>query len=173
MLLDHGANVNAKFCFVCMTFDDRECPIHNFYGPPLLKAVQDDFIDGIHLLLKYGANPDCFWNDIEYGHSTPPLCQAVMDKNLAVVSLLLDNGASVHMESFLTFVDEKGLSHYVLGSPLMKAVDDNFLEEVVLLLRHGANPLDRSSAYNNPLDLAIRKGYYDIIDVLSSAAVSE
>lgn len=147
--------------------------INGVFGrSPLLKAVEDNFFDGICLLLRYGADPN-FYKDNLGIFITPPLYKALMNKNLDAASVLLDHGANVHVKISFTFVDEKGSTHYTEGSPILKLVDDNFFDGVVLLLRYGANPLDGSSPKGSPLDFAIRKGYYDIIDVLLDAALRE
>ena len=94
---------------------------------------------------------------------TTPLLFAIQHKNLKIAELLLRNGADVEMISKIP-----GLPPIFEDSPLMKAVEDNFVEGVHLLLQYGADPLEH---YNNdsPMDRAIQKGCFDIVDLLFNA----
>lgn len=100
-----------------------------------------------------------------------PILQAITVKNLDIAQLLLEYGADVEKFSSSPYVYENhGYQYRFAGTPLQRAVNDNYLEGVVLLLSYGANPLNGSPS---PLDIAIQKGYLDIVDVLSNTVLSD
>lgn len=93
-----------------------------------------------------------------------PLHTAIAARKLDVVQLLLDHGADIEI------IGEKGMK------PLERAVNDNYIEGVKLLLDNGANPLAIGATGQDslsPIELAMQKGYWDIVDLLLGAAVKE
>lgn len=102
---------------------------------------------------------------------TTPLLKAIEMKKLNIAELLLNYGADIEKTSgSYSYWRPPGYSTNFYGTPLLKAVDDNFIEGVTFLLNYGANPISESF---NALDLAIKKGYWDIVDILSSVAVRD
>lgn len=55
---------------------------------------------------------------------------------------------------------------------MLKAVDDNFIDGILLLLSYGTNPLRGSCKGISPMDRVVQKGYVDIVDVLYDATVN-
>ena len=98
-----------------------------------------------------------------------PLLHAIKLKKLDIAELLLQHGADVEKESSSECLFEMlpyGGKINFFGSPLLKAVDEYFLEGISLLLRYGANPLQHVNNHPSPLDRAVQKGYEDIVDLL-------
>ena len=98
--------------------------------------------------------------------ATLPLHLAIEYKKLEVARLLLDSGANTE----LTFLCDpySGAKSFFGGTPLYLAVEANYKEGVELLLGYGADPLGLHG-YKTPLDLAIQRGYDDIVDLLISS----
>lgn len=98
------------------------------------------------------------------GTNTTPLKAALASKKLNVAQLLLDYNADVEYVG--------GYNGYNV-TPLFQAVDDNYIEGVQLLLSYGADPLKLppGGSLNAPLELAMQKGYWDIVDLLLAAAI--
>ncbi|CAN5269581.1 hypothetical protein BH20ACI1_BH20ACI1_20890 [soil metagenome] len=100
------------------------------YEQPLLRAVSNEEIDEVKLLLAKGANVNA--KDKVYGGITA-LFVAVEDGNIKMVGTLLDFGAKVNARD-----DEK-------RTPLMNLDDDATPELVNLLISYGAkiNAVDK------------------------------
>lgn len=92
-----------------------------------------------------------------------PLKDALALQKLDIAQLLLDNNADVEY-----------CGNYNI-TPLCMVVDDNYIEGVRLLLSYGADPLKRppGGSLITPLELAMQKEYWDIVDLLLDAAVNE
>lgn len=91
-----------------------------------------------------------------------PLTSAIASKKLDLAELLLRYKADVD-----------GKETYGM-TPLGVAITDNYIEGVLFLLSHGADPLKKTSfSSSSPINLAIEKGYLDIVDLLLDAAVSK
>ena len=97
-----------------------------------------------------------------------PLFLAIATKKINIASLLLERGADVEKISKSPYLYENtnGYEYLFTGSSLLKAVDDNYIEGVLLLLSFYADPLKGSPS---PMDRAIQKDYFDIVDVLLEA----
>lgn len=95
-----------------------------------------------------------------------PLLQAIAKKKLDICVLLLDHGAKVDMVSQSPYIYENnGYRYSFSGTPLLKAVDDDFIQGVLLLLSYGANPSV------DALERATQKDHLDIVDVLYDAMI--
>lgn len=93
-----------------------------------------------------------------------PLQLAITLKKLDTARLLLANDANVDFEG------------QAYTTPLMMAVNDNYIEGVSLLLSYGADPLKLSHFAGvclSPLELAMQKGHWDIVDLLLDVAVKD
>lgn len=84
---------------------------------------------------------------------TSPLTLAIANKRLDIAQFLLDNKANIDF------------------NPFFKAIDDGYIEGVVLLLDNGANSMN-SAEILILLDRAIKKGHLDIVDVLFNATLN-
>lgn len=121
----------------------------------------------------WGSFPPSFPDDRTF-YSTP-LLQAIESKKLNIAELLLKHGATVDKVSRSPCkIEDNSFSFSInfYGSPLLKAVNDNFIEGVLLLLSYEANPLVYADVVSmSPLELALKKGYSDIFDLLFDATV--
>lgn len=67
-----------------------------------------------------------------------PLVQAIAEKKLDIAKLLLNHGAEVEKASSSSYFFESSSQTKFVGSPLLKAVDDNFMDGILLLLSWGS-----------------------------------
>jgi|GEM_PF-4456780 len=106
--------------------------------------------------------------NMEYGAPYyTPLKAAIGLKKLDIAKLLLN-----HAKLLLDYnANEFCGLHYL--TPLGLAVEMNYVEGVALLLSYGADPLRRPPGgnLNSPLDIAITKEYWDIVELLLNAIV--
>ena len=90
---------------------------------------------------------------LRWGYGENLLCIAAHDNQFTLTKLLLDCGADV-----------KSVNDF--GTALYCAVWGGNLDIVQLLLDKGASPSGRGEHGETPLQLAVRKGYSDIVNVL-------
>ena len=193
MLLDHGADVNAK------TMDD-ETPLHwatnegvarillehgadpnakdSYNRTPLQAAKRHP--DIVHLLREHGAD--------EHGakvkaHATP-LYVASANGQLADALALLESGADanakgIDQETPLPCTSNEGVARILLSyhadpnaqdcydrTPLHRAVERGSAEVAEVLLDNGADLNPRNSVKRTPLHLASEAGHLDCIQLL-------
>jgi ankyrin repeat protein len=126
-LVERGASPNAPDAY---RFDG---------WTPFLRAVKQDFLDGVELLLSKGADLRKGFNPPDYGHDNDvpdyysPLYLACENESLRVAEKLLDAGAD----------PDRGLtrsSDQLVRTPLMCAYDRGFPELGRLLVSRGADP---------------------------------
>lgn len=91
-------------------------------------------------------------------YNSTPIFTAIDLNKLNIVKLLLDNNADIEIVFFNK-------------TPLYRAVENNNIECVALLLSYGADPLHVMQNKDSPLELAIKKEYWDIVELLLDAAV--
>ncbi|RYP04455.1 hypothetical protein DL764_004466 [Monosporascus ibericus] len=143
LLLLFGADVNAA--------DSRGTT-------PLYLAVEESFLEGVNMLLKYGADPN-----LTAGHEgETPLSAAVVGDKFALARLLLAYGGDVSRVMaegdtlLMTAIKQKRLKRIIdllldYGSdantknnrghtPLFEAIQSQRIEVVASLLDHRANP---------------------------------
>lgn len=115
----------------------------------LLHAVANDFIVGIRLLLKYGA-------DTEKGNvnGVTPVLYAVRYDNVPCLTILIGAGASVRVK------DKRGYT------PLMVAAEHNSKSVVPMLLKEGANLKSRNYFGKTALDIAVASHAGDIASMI-------
>ncbi len=92
--------------------------------PCLFDAVNDEYVEGVELLLSYGADPNTCDSDGE-----TCLSRAINDENLEISRMLLAAGANPD-----DACDNSG------RPCLFDAVNDEYVEGVELLLGYGADP---------------------------------
>uniref|UniRef100_A0A0K0E1I5 SOCS box domain-containing protein n=2 Tax=Strongyloides stercoralis TaxID=6248 RepID=A0A0K0E1I5_STRER len=140
-LLDSGADPNTKY----------------FDGPEIthISATETKFI---HLLLTYGANPNCYSRD-----GLTPLMKAcrLKEKGIDTIKVLLKYGANINAQA-LPKQDNRTALHY--------AVLSGSYELIKLLIDLGAN-INMEKGYDkaSPLDLAILKDDTKIVEIILQA----
>lgn len=106
-------------------------------------------------------------------YSSTPLIIAICENRLDEARMLLEQGSSVYDYgvAYQKDVDPPGIVRYKLygSSPLGLSVLSNNKAAVFLLLEYGADPLMRVGN-DSPVDLALRCGYDELVDLLLSAA---
>lgn len=106
-------------------------------------------INGIALLLRFGANPNGLINP-QTGHVRTPLIEALKNDHITVVKLLLEHKADPNIPE---------IDHRSITTALMYAVEKAHYNKaydfvVRLLLYHGANPFIKNKAGDNAIDKA-------------------
>ena len=137
LLVHHGAEMKQTF-------------------PPFGTALHTVAVEGkVHAtrkLLKMGTDP----NIIDH-EGTTPLRRAVENKHAAVVAVLLENGADIHVECP---GDELPLLH--------KAAKRNDIEMLKILIEHGADPYEIGIKGGTAMMTAAAHGSADAVDLLSN-----
>ena len=138
LLLAHEADVNRR---------DKlgKVPLHQ-------AAYQVKFegnIEVVRALIAQGADVNAVDNN-----GKTPLHSVAYLGNIEVMKLLVQGGARVNVSN------EKGVT------PLHNAVDGNKIEAVKYLLEHGASLACRNNYRQTALELAEKKGYNDIVQLL-------
>jgi len=125
----------------------------NVQFPPgwtlLLLAVANGFLEGVRLLLKYGAD-----TELANANGVTPVLYAVRYDNVECLKLLIDAGANVCVE------DNRGYS------ALMVAAEHNCKSVVPVLLTEGVNPKKRTCSGRTALDIALANQAGDIANML-------
>lgn len=111
-LLEQGADPNTYISFDGKTILVNEG--HSFKVNILIKAVLNNNIDIVELLLKYKA--DVKWKDV---FNTDALIYSIGNKNLKMVKLLIEYGADVNSS------DGNGIS---VHSEALKTKDKEIIE---------------------------------------------
>ena len=141
LILDKGVDVNRS------TDEKKESGDEQ----PLSIAVANHQFEVVELLLSRGADPN--------GKSGDPLLLACGTGNTNIAEALLKKGASV--SRYTTYYKEWGSCE-----PIMVATEEDELEIVKLLLKHGANPDARSGHGATPLICACSNDYVSIAKYL-------
>ncbi|RYP69418.1 hypothetical protein DL769_005272 [Monosporascus sp. CRB-8-3] len=133
LLLLFGAEVNAA--------DSRGTT-------PLYLAVEESFLEGVNILLKYGADPN-----LTAGHGAEtPLSAAIVEDKFTIARLLLAYGGDV--------------SH-VMGEGdtlLMTAIKQKRLKRIIdLLLDYGSDANTKNNRGHTPLFEAIQTQRIDVV----------
>lgn len=126
----------------------------------LMYAAENGHLDIVRFLLKAGANVSAKdKGHREVGGGEQPLHYAMRGKNLAIAEELLAAGAKPNVWDIFG------------NSPLNVAIDQDNIEAVKLLLKHGAdlNAKPRTKAYDPPLNVAIREKKLVIFQLLLEA----
>ncbi|XP_020299245.1 ankyrin-1-like [Pseudomyrmex gracilis] len=119
MLIDRGANVNAKT-------RDGTTPLHD--------AIKKKKIEIAEVLLNHGANVNATNDD-----GVTPLCLAVKNRHVKVVTMLLDRGANINSISYKIYHDlYRGINGYepvaeILTQHIVKMKTANFYVSEQLL----------------------------------------
>lgn len=129
-----GANIHCRY-----EYDD--------WISPLDKAILNDHIDVLQVLLEHGANIHCVDTDREGS----PLEVATGLDRVNMVRLLLNHGADV-----LTVPTDQNVLLYICGG----------IDMVHLLLDHGAEVNCRDTYGQTPLSNAFMNGHTDVIRML-------
>jgi len=120
----------------------------------LMRAVldDDDTPEMVKFLLSHGAEVDAHDTDQEW----TALHLAARDQKAAIVRALLDGGSQVDS------LDVFG------NTPLWRAIADGGSNPVVveMLLRAGADPRKKNSDGLSPIDVAIRLGKTELVDMM-------
>jgi len=180
LLLSKGADVNAR-----APKDPGPIPTPMGYGATaLLEAAKLTNPATLKLLLESGAKVD-----LTDDHGITPLMQAAMSGHVENVRILLDAGANVnamnqfHVTPLLASVirDNNEISKLLLArgaDPLVRDFADGTTlmwaafsergnpEMVALLLAKGVDPAVKNKMGDTALDMAKKRGYADVIDLL-------
>ncbi|KAI0290866.1 hypothetical protein BC826DRAFT_956018 [Russula brevipes] len=167
VLLDHGANANARNVFgesplyvahVGNHFDVMKLLLErgahadaqgDSLGTALHEAAYDGHTEVAQLLLRHGANVDARGN-----MNRTPLFFASSHGHRDIVQLLLDHRAEVDPESVIH------------ETPLWAASDKGHLEIVRLLLDHGADVHFRKNRGQTAFQRATLNGHHDVAQLL-------
>lgn len=154
--------------------------------PPLIQAAIWKLPKTATLLLEHGADP----NAMDENGNTP-LSSAVAKGDLAMMKLLFAKGAKISVKesshySHMLIRDalwQSGNPEAVVGllkqqgidieardrsghSPLSEAAGDNLMDQVKVLLKHGANPNLKTKEGFNAVDHALDQRHSDVAALL-------
>jgi|GEM_PF-6728069 FOG: Ankyrin repeat len=141
LIMSHPNHVNAR---------DR------FDLTPLFYAAEHGHVEVARDLLANGAEPNALNDRDNEGASA--LTMAVQEKHTEVARALLEYGASPD-----GLEDEPWI-------PLVKAVRNNDIATVTLLLNRGANPNLVDGYGSTAIGVARHRGFQEILDLLESSA---
>ncbi len=133
-LLDNGADPNEA----------------SYLGSPLFIASKYGFYDIAKMLILAGAEPE-----FENKAGTSILIEAVKNKHLEVVQLLVDAGADIENED-----------SFYGRTPIFFAAQNGDKEILAYLIESGASVNQKDVNMNDPLSLASEGGFPEIIDLL-------
>lgn len=123
-------------------------------APELHEAVKRGDIEGVITLLESGANVNELAVIYIRADRSTPLCVAAKEGHIALVKILVANGASVNK-----------------GSPLAYAAGENHIEIMQYLLDKGANPKKRAYSGATAYGCAIATGNVEILKLLVAHGV--
>ncbi|KXG46045.1 uncharacterized protein PGRI_049010 [Penicillium griseofulvum] len=126
----------------------------------LLMRIQNKDLDGVKMLLQYGADPNGKPNGVNESHKIRPLLVALGIGDYDIAELLLQNGASVDV------VDQRGLS------VLWWACSSGNLAIVGLVLRYNAAIDPVGPDGTTPMRYYAEKGKVEIARFLISKGAS-
>jgi hypothetical protein len=115
----------------------------------LLFAVANGFLEGVRLLLKYGAD-----TELANANGVTPVLYAVRYDNVPCLKLLIDAGAKVCVE------DSRGYT------ALMIAAEHNCKSVVPILLKEGVDVNKKTLSGKTALDIALSRQAGDIASML-------
>lgn len=133
----------------------------------LEKCVDPDFPleEPVKLLLDQGLA----W----YGEKQSPLLMAIAEGNVEIVKFLLEKGADPNSHSGCKTRHIGGTVWYPSCTPLTLAVSGDYLDIVKLLLEKGADPNVANNLDQTPLDIAIKRHFSAIEQLLKQYLKSE
>lgn len=138
---------------------DKRGNIYHDYelSEALFCSIKAGNTNNINTLIKKGANVN------RSNHSVTPLIHAIKHGDLAVVTLLFDNGANVNA------VDKDSWSDPLHLTPLMQAINKDNLAIASFLVKNGAgvNAIDKNN--NTPLIHAVGRNNFAMTDLLIRA----
>jgi ankyrin repeat protein len=186
LLLDHGANPNLpgpKHPLWPSTYQPEALQLLLSRGadprksPGIMElAASIKNIDSISILLNAGISPNVKKDGIY-----TPLCSAIRDNSLEIVTLLLAKGADPNLPAseypafkcvthdrlhILPQLVAAGANLHEPKGILETAVAHNHMEALKYLLRKGVSPNDRNEDGFTPLTTAIRDNRAEIVDLL-------
>ncbi|EED11695.1 hspc200, putative [Talaromyces stipitatus ATCC 10500] len=143
-LLDHGADPNRQ-CFIDLT--------------PLSLAVETAHISVIQLMLRRGG-------DTQKGQLLHHAIERNSD-NLAVLSLLIENGADINAIMYNEHYPSQALYYFMgLGTALHKAAELGKVDIVRYLISEGADLNIRDANGRTALECAKMSNHWEVIQVL-------
>jgi ankyrin repeat protein len=186
LLLDHGANPNLpgpKHPLWPSTYQPEALQLLLSRGadprksPGLMElAASIKNIDSISILLDAGISPN-----IKKDGIYTPLCSAIRDNSVEIVTMLLAKGADPNLTAseypafkcvthdrlhILPQLVAAGANLHKPKGILETAVAHNHMEALKYLLRKGVNPNDRNEDGFTPLTTAIRDNRSEMVDML-------
>ncbi|KAJ5246666.1 hypothetical protein N7468_001649 [Penicillium chermesinum] len=145
-LLDHGADPNRQ-CVIDFT--------------PLSLAVESAPVSVIQLMLSRGG-------DVRKGQ----LLHHAIERNsdiIAVLSLLLEKGASINSTMYKDHYPSRTLSSFMLGTPLHKAAELGKADVVSYLVSKGANLNNKDAKGRTALEYARMLNQREVIHALEKS----
>ncbi|QEY22439.1 hypothetical protein D0S48_18235 [Psychrobacillus sp. AK 1817] len=118
-------------------------------------VTENSNIERIGIALENGVNPN-----INNRNVKPPIIIAVQNKSIEVIKLLLENGAEINVQ------DAVGKTALFWASGRK-----NYDDIVKLLVENGANPTISDKTRTTPLQIAVRKGEKNYVDLMLSTIV--
>lgn len=186
LLLDHGADPNLpgpKHMLWPSTYHPKALQLLLSRGadhkkcPGIMElASSTKNMESISILIKAGVSP----NTKKDGTYTP-LCSAIRDNSIEIVSLLLASGADPnlmaseypafkcvthHRVHLLPQLVSAGADLHNPKGIIEKAVAHNNKDALMYLLDQGVSPNDRSDEGHTPLTTAIRDNRSEFVDLL-------
>jgi ankyrin repeat protein len=186
LLLDHRANPNLpgpKHPLWPSTYQPEALQLLLSRGadprksPGIMElAASIKNIDSISILLNAGISPN-----IKKDGIYTPLCSAIRDNSVEIVTLLLAKGADPNLPAseypaskcvthdrlhILPQLVAAGANLHEPKGILETAVVHNHMEALKYLLRKGVNPNDRNEEGFTPLTTAIRENRPEVVDML-------
>src|SRR3989344_4172665 len=150
--------------------------------------------DEVKKLVKAGADINYISPDLNYVYVPTALHQAIFHKDMELIRFLVENGAETNIATnacspplhWAVSAESEQLVQYLLDNgaspnkvslgwnvtPLMKAVTQNSLEIVSILVTLGANVLAINKCGLSAFDIAIKNGNAKIFEFLARCLVS-
>ena len=160
VLLEEGADPNEYLSDPRGGYDEV---------PALMQAIGDNFIEGIRLLVKHGAELEDDWYDANLAAGSTPLVHAIRNSDTSVVATLLELGANPNVEA------DTGMGSLPLDVAIgVGYMRDRFGDEmrradvVELLLAAGADINGTDAEGWTPLMCAADSGGVEAVEYLLS-----